>query len=215
MTAWLTPKTNWFGKRDKNGIYSGDYFEVEDALRIRDNTLVLIEKFEEVYPATSILLDFHPNDGERMMFDIDTAYSYIQAWTPTHEDYFDFHVMEYIVNVVRNLYHCNEGAWRSFSKQTEYQYNVDNDFYELDIDYTNIGYLVRNSVTPNEYIPEIRSVIGENGLWTDPYYQSYFFNYKEFNALERAMLNLKNVMGKKKQDKYFSFEWNFGIEKGF
>ena len=215
MTTWITPKTNWYGKRDKNGVYSGDYFEIEDAERIRDNTLVLIENFEEVYPSAQVLLDFCPSDGARMLFDADIAYSYIQTWSPTHESYFDFHIIEYIVTIIRNLYHCNEGVWRAFSRKTPYQYNVGNDYYELDTDITNSGYLIRNAVSPNEYIKDIRAVLGDDGLWVDPYYQGYFFNYKEFNALEKAMMNLKDVMGKKKQDKCFSFAWNFGIEKGF
>ena len=35
--AWETPKTNWYGKRDANGVYTGDRFNATDFNRIKNN----------------------------------------------------------------------------------------------------------------------------------------------------------------------------------
>ncbi len=34
---WITPKTDWKGYADKDGNYQGDYFNVEDYNRIKNN----------------------------------------------------------------------------------------------------------------------------------------------------------------------------------
>lgn len=35
--AWETPKTNWYGKRDADGVYTGDRFNATDFNRIKNN----------------------------------------------------------------------------------------------------------------------------------------------------------------------------------
>ena len=35
--AWMTPKTDWHGKRDANGVYTGDRFNASDFNRIKNN----------------------------------------------------------------------------------------------------------------------------------------------------------------------------------
>ena len=35
--AWETPKTNWSGRRDANGVYVGDHFNATDFNRIKNN----------------------------------------------------------------------------------------------------------------------------------------------------------------------------------
>ena len=39
--AWITPKTNWSGSRDADGVYTGDYFQAADWNRILGNATVL------------------------------------------------------------------------------------------------------------------------------------------------------------------------------
>lgn len=39
--TWETPKTNWYGKSDSNGNYTGDYFNVADFNRIKNNLVYL------------------------------------------------------------------------------------------------------------------------------------------------------------------------------
>lgn len=41
--AWVTPKTNWSADYDESGHYIGDYFNVEDYNRIKNNLLVVRE----------------------------------------------------------------------------------------------------------------------------------------------------------------------------
>lgn len=35
--AWETPKTDWYGRRDENGVYIGDHFNAADFNRIKNN----------------------------------------------------------------------------------------------------------------------------------------------------------------------------------
>ena len=51
--AWITPKTDWKGSRDINGVYTGDYFNASDYNRIKNNishlrdmALALYDNFE-------------------------------------------------------------------------------------------------------------------------------------------------------------------------
>jgi hypothetical protein len=37
MAVWVTPKTDWFGSTDTDGVYSGDRFNATDFNRIKNN----------------------------------------------------------------------------------------------------------------------------------------------------------------------------------
>jgi len=37
MAEWITPKTDWYGERDEEGVYSGDRFNATDFNRIKNN----------------------------------------------------------------------------------------------------------------------------------------------------------------------------------
>ena len=54
--AWITPKTDWQGSTDENGVYSGDYFNADDFNRIKNNLACLREI------AIAIYKDFAIND---------------------------------------------------------------------------------------------------------------------------------------------------------
>lgn len=54
--AWITPKTDWRGSTDANGVYSGDYFNADDFNRIKNNLAYLREI------AIAIYKDFAIND---------------------------------------------------------------------------------------------------------------------------------------------------------
>lgn len=54
--AWITPKTDWQGSTDANGVYSGDYFNADDFNRIKNNLAYLREI------AIAIYKDFAIND---------------------------------------------------------------------------------------------------------------------------------------------------------
>lgn len=39
--AWITPKTDWVAETNSAGIYTGDYFNVEDYNRIKNNMVIV------------------------------------------------------------------------------------------------------------------------------------------------------------------------------
>lgn len=41
--AWSTPKTDWYGYTDSDGVYTGDRFNAEDYNRIKNNLEYLLE----------------------------------------------------------------------------------------------------------------------------------------------------------------------------
>lgn len=47
--AWITPKTDWQGSTDANGVYSGDYFNADDFNRIKNNLVYLKEIAIKLY----------------------------------------------------------------------------------------------------------------------------------------------------------------------
>lgn len=49
MANWQTPKTNWHGERDKQGVYTGDRFNAKDFNRIHQNIQYLKEFAEKLY----------------------------------------------------------------------------------------------------------------------------------------------------------------------
>ena len=54
--AWITPKTDWQGSTDANGVYSGDYFNADDFNRIKNHLAYLRDI------AIAIYKDFAIND---------------------------------------------------------------------------------------------------------------------------------------------------------
>lgn len=52
--AWTTPKTDWYGSTDANGVYTGDRFNASDYNRIKNNLLVLYAFALEQYKAFDI-----------------------------------------------------------------------------------------------------------------------------------------------------------------
>lgn len=54
--AWKQPKTDWEGKSDSAGNYTGDYFNAEDYNRIKGNIETLRDLARELY------LDFRVQD---------------------------------------------------------------------------------------------------------------------------------------------------------
>ena len=49
MSNWQTPKTDWHGERDKQGVYTGDRFNAKDFNRIHQNIQYLKEFAEKIY----------------------------------------------------------------------------------------------------------------------------------------------------------------------
>lgn len=47
--AWSTPKTDWYGTVDANGVYSGDRFNAEDFNRIKNNLQSLRDLAVKIY----------------------------------------------------------------------------------------------------------------------------------------------------------------------
>lgn len=47
--AWTTPKTDWYGAVDANGVYSGDRFNAEDFNRIMNNLQCLRDLAIKIY----------------------------------------------------------------------------------------------------------------------------------------------------------------------
>ncbi|HIR04221.1 MAG TPA: hypothetical protein IAD34_09195 [Candidatus Scatovicinus merdipullorum] len=54
--AWITPKTNWYGKTDPEGIYTGDRFNAMDFNRIKNNLEYLWELAIKLYKSFTINL---------------------------------------------------------------------------------------------------------------------------------------------------------------
>lgn len=53
--AWTTPKTNWYGSTDENGVYSGDRFNATDFNRIKNNLAYLRDLAITMYAEFSIV----------------------------------------------------------------------------------------------------------------------------------------------------------------
>ena len=53
--AWQTPKTDWYGAVDANGVYSGDRFNAADFNRIKNNLTYLRDLAIKVYAEFNIV----------------------------------------------------------------------------------------------------------------------------------------------------------------
>lgn len=52
--GWTQPKTDWAGGTDSSGNYTGDYFNVSDYNRIKNNIAELLENVARLYPEFKI-----------------------------------------------------------------------------------------------------------------------------------------------------------------
>lgn len=53
--AWETPKTDWYGRLDENGVYTGDRFNAADFNRIKNNLEYLRDMAIKLYAEFSIV----------------------------------------------------------------------------------------------------------------------------------------------------------------
>lgn len=53
--AWTTPKTNWYGSTDSEGVYSGDRFNAADFNRIKNNLAYLRDLAVTLYTEFTIV----------------------------------------------------------------------------------------------------------------------------------------------------------------
>lgn len=53
--AWETPKTDWYGRVDENGVYTGDRFNAADFNRIKNNLEYLRDMAIKLYAEFSIV----------------------------------------------------------------------------------------------------------------------------------------------------------------
>ena len=53
--AWETPKTDWYGRVDENGVYTGDRFNAADFNRIKNNLEHLKDMAIKLYAEFSIV----------------------------------------------------------------------------------------------------------------------------------------------------------------
>ena len=107
--AWLTPKTNWFGSTDADGVYTGDRFNATDFNRIKNNLEYLREFAKALYDEFTI----HPLGSDR-----------------TPEDYF---YADEINTLEQNLVLVNENTLkRQYGESLTYFDNGNTmDFVEL------------------------------------------------------------------------------------
>ena len=54
MAEWITPKTDWYGETDENGIYTGDRFTAVDFNRIKNNLQFLRDYSISMYDEYAI-----------------------------------------------------------------------------------------------------------------------------------------------------------------
>lgn len=76
--AWITPKTDWDLHYDESGAFIGDFFNVEDYNRIKNNLLELRELATKlIYPVPKIRLgaDKHYPDAENPDYENDNFFA--------------------------------------------------------------------------------------------------------------------------------------------
>lgn len=72
--AWIEPKTDWSAQYSDTGLFIGDFFNVEDYNRIKNNLLYLRElstKLMNNVPVVTVGQDKHYPDGANPDFDND------------------------------------------------------------------------------------------------------------------------------------------------
>ena len=66
--AWETPKTDWHGERDANGVYFGDRFNATDFNRIKNNLQYLRDMAIALYDEFNI----DPHTFSAIWYGLDT-----------------------------------------------------------------------------------------------------------------------------------------------
>lgn len=115
---WITPKTDWSGHYDATGYFDGDYINIEDYNRIKNNILYLREMAKNFFgkmPRLTIPVDKHEIDPDNEDFDNDNYFA--DEWNEI-EDAF-----ETLVNKI--------GRWYYGEKKTFYDNGHMIDYAEL------------------------------------------------------------------------------------
>lgn len=76
--AWITPKTDWEAEYDGAGIYQGDYFNIEDYNRIKNNLVHLRNLAAELFygvPTVTVGADKHYPIANNPDFDNDNIFA--------------------------------------------------------------------------------------------------------------------------------------------
>lgn len=76
--AWITPKTDWKAEYDSIGQYLGDFFNIEDYNRIKNNLLYLRELSTELFcgvPEIEVGVDKHYPVAGNPDFDNDNFFA--------------------------------------------------------------------------------------------------------------------------------------------
>lgn len=76
--AWITPKTDWSADYDDAGLFIGDFFNVEDYNRIKNNLLYLRELATQLMnniPRITVGADKHYPDNSNPDFDNDNFFA--------------------------------------------------------------------------------------------------------------------------------------------
>ena len=76
--AWETPKTDWSAEYSDTGLFIGDFFNVTDYNRIKNNLLYLRELATQligVVPSIIVGVDKHLPDNENQDFDNDNFFA--------------------------------------------------------------------------------------------------------------------------------------------
>lgn len=75
---WITPKTDWSANYNADGIFTGDFFNVWDYNRIKNNLLYLRELGSQLFynlPEIVVGVDKHLPDNENPDFDNDNFFA--------------------------------------------------------------------------------------------------------------------------------------------
>lgn len=75
---WITPKTDWSAHYDMAGYFDGDYINIEDYNRIKNNILYLREMARNFFgrmPRITVPIDKHEIDPDREDFDNDNYFA--------------------------------------------------------------------------------------------------------------------------------------------
>ena len=68
--SWTTPKTDWYGYTDDDGIYHGDRFNTEDFNRIKNNLAYYADEINQLEENIKLIAEntFKPDIGENPLY---------------------------------------------------------------------------------------------------------------------------------------------------
>ena len=75
---WIEPKTDWQAHYDESGQFTGDYVNVEDYNRIKNNFLYLREYIKKIFfnpPVITVGVDKHTPENNNPDFDNDNFFA--------------------------------------------------------------------------------------------------------------------------------------------